>query len=150
MLILNPRMSMLLTSKYCMEKNIFTRFLPILTVMVLSMSFFSCSKDDGDSGSSIPSEVYGTWSGSLTTSATGTVRSMSVTFGEDRMGTFTYSSCVYYRVANFSYSMSGSTITCKGVIAGEDGVTNDFNQQFEYHTTYIKPIGSYSDFTLSK
>ena len=124
-------------------KKYFISMLSILTVAVLSMSFLSCSKDDSDSGGSIPSEVYGTWSGSLTTSATGTVRSMSVTFGEDHMGTFTYSARVYYRVANFSYSMNGSTITCKGVIAGEDGVTNDFNQQFEYHTTYIGIVVKY-------
>ena len=57
---------------------------------------------------------------------------------------------MYFRAAEFTYTVSGSTISCSGVIVGEDGAVNDFNQQFEYHTSYIMPIGAYDDIRLTK
>lgn len=130
--------------------NIFKFMTAVMTVVFL-LGVTSCGSDDkDDQASNIPSNLYGTWSGSVTTQKTGSVRSLSVTFNSDNTGSFRYSSRVYYRVAEFSYSMSGNTIKCKGVIVGEDGVINDFNQQFEYHNSYLVPIGAYTDFKLTK
>lgn len=132
-----------------MEKMNKMRFLVMaLFVSIMCLPFTSCSDDDDDV--SVPEELIGTWSGSVTTSKTGTVRELTVTFHDDGTGSMQYSSSVYYRVAEFRFSVSGSIITCKGVIAGEDGVANEFNQQFEFDGTSLTPIGMYDEFTLRR
>lgn len=132
-----------------MKKLFDFRYVAMMLLMsLLSLSFSSCSDDDDDFN--VPKELVGTWSGSVTTSQTGTVRELMVTFYDDGTGSLQYSSSVYYRLAEFSFNMSGSIITCNGVMAGEDGVANEFTQKFEFNGTSLKPIGMYSEFTLRK
>ena len=122
----------------------------ILVCGLISATLSSCGGDDDNGSDEIPSGVIGTWGGSKTLK-TGSERSLTVTFRSDRTGSFQFISNAYYRVAEFTYSMKGSIITCDGFIVGEDGVTNRFDQQFEYRTTYMMPIGnSYSDIKLTK
>lgn len=127
------------------------KILTMLLFLLACVNFTACSDDDGEeSGGNIPENVYGSWRGEVYTSATGHSRYVYLDLDRDGTGEFTYTSSVYYRNAQFRFSMSGSIITCKGVIAGEDGEINRFNQQFEYYGDCIKPIGAYSEFTLTK
>jgi len=122
----------------------------ILMLLLVGAGFTACSDDEDENNSSIPSELYGTWYGERIIQTTGTVCTITLTFNQDGTGRFEYTSSVYYRVAQFRYSMNGSTISCEGVIANQDGEVNKFQQQFAYHSSYITPIGAYSDFKLTK
>lgn len=127
------------------------KILTMLLFLLACVNFTACSDDDGEeSGGNIPESLYGTWYGEVQTQQTGNYRRISLTFNANGTGQFTYSSSAYYRVAEFRFSMSGAVITCNGVIAGEDGVANKFKLQFEYHGSYITPVGAYSEFTLTK
>lgn len=125
----------------------------LLLTLLFSVGFISCGDDENGSGNNdneIFETICGTWTGSKTVAQTGSVRSISLTLYSNGTGTFIYTSKVYCRVAEFSFSIQGTTIYCKGVIAGEDGVVNEFNQQFEYRTSHIMPVGAYGDIILTK
>lgn len=118
--------------------------------LTISLGPAGCGSDDDSLGNAIPAGLYGTWSGSKTISQTGSVRTVILTFRENRTGEFTYSDGGYYRVAEFSYTMNGTTVICDGTIVGEDLIANKFRQMFAYHASHISPIGDYSDFILTK
>lgn len=120
----------------------------LILVAVLGTLFTACSDDDSDSN--VPSGLVGTWYGEATSSVTGSKRQMTVTFNANHSGTMTYVSSAYTRGAAFNYTVKGTTVTCTGKIAGEDGVMNNFNQQFSYKGATLVPIGAYSDLTLRK
>ena len=116
----------------------------VLTVILIA----GCSKEESND---VINDLTGTWIGNKSASATGGKRTLSVTFRNDRTGSLTYESNVYYRHAEFNYTISGNTVNCAGVIVGEDGRSNEsWSQSFEYHTNYLTPIGAYSDITLYK
>lgn len=123
-------------------------------MLLASFSFVACGGEDdevGGVGGGTKIDVVGTWYGSVRTDRTGNLREMTVTFYSDKTGRMEYQSSVYYRIAYFDYKISGTTINCKGVIAGEDGESHDdWTQDFEFHSSYIKPINAYSEFTLYK
>ena len=106
----------------------------------------SCGDDDESGTGSALSGLIGTWYGERSNAN----QSITVIFRKDKTGEFTYESNVYYRVAEFTYSVSGDQIVCKGIIAGEDGVVNNWNQTFEWCGSYLAPIGAYSDIYLYK
>lgn len=113
--------------------------------LVLCFVFVSCSDDsESEYASSIPSNLYGTWYGSISG------RDIYLKLKSDGTGEFQYSSLVYFRVANFTYKYKGNTIDCDGFIVGEDGVMNVFDQQFRYDPPYIYPNGMYSQYQLKK
>ena len=110
--------------------------------------FCGCSDDHNED--SVPENVLGTWYGEVVTSATGNLRTITLSLYKDRTGQFIYTSRVYYRVAEFSFKMNGNTIVCDGVIVNEEGETKSFNQSFQYNVSSITPIGAYGEFTLTK
>jgi len=139
-----------------MKKNFY--YLSLILGLVLGMTMFTaCGGDDDDngggaSGGNTPiASIVGTWSGEDKIERTGSTRTLIVTFKSDMTGDFTYESNAYYRYAAFTYSISGNTINCKGVIAGEDGnVNEDWSQSFTYNGTTLTPIDAYSEIILYK
>lgn len=121
-----------------------------LLMITILMCGTICSCSDDDNGGDIPENVFGTWYGEEMISAIGSLRTVTLSLYEDRTGQFIYTSKVYYRVAEFSFKMNGNTIICDGVIVGEDGVANPFNQRFQYRESSVVPIDMYNEFTLTK
>ena len=139
-----------------MNNKNFLGSLTFLALTAICCIFLACSKDDpapekNVNTSNVPANLVGVWGGEKVDGRTGNRRTLTVTFKSDGTGELTFHSNVYYRYAVFNHTYSGSTINCNGVIAGEDGVTNqNWNQSFEYHESYLTPIGSYSDIQLTK
>lgn len=115
-----------------------------------ALLILGCSSDSDDNKQTAPNNLYGTWGGDNRTS-TGNTRTLIVSFYSNMSGDLTYESNSYYRMAYFTYTVDGNIINCNGVMAGEDGNANEnWSQSFEYHETYIKPIGAYADISLYK
>lgn len=115
----------------------------IFLALFFSCSFVSCSDDD-EATSIVPKELYGTWYASKSN------REVTLILKEDGTGEFVYSSLAYYRFAEFTYKYDGNMIICDGLIAGEDGEVNVFEQQFKYVYPCLYPIGMYSEYELKK
>ena len=125
-----------------------TWFALILTIMV----FTSCNGDDEKkTETDITSKITGSWGGEKLDGKTGNRRNLVITFKADHTGEMRFQSNVYFRVASFSYSCNGNIINCKGVMIGQDlEVSEQWEQSFEFHDSYIAPIGAYSDILLYK
>ncbi len=123
------------------------KFLFVAIAALFCYGLMACSDDDGGS---IPSDLYGYWYGEIRTAATGNLRTISLSLEEDGSGEFIFSSSVYYRVAEFNYTYRGGTVYCDGTIVNQDGDVKRFNQAFAYDGYTLRPIDTYSEFTLTK
>ena len=120
----------------------------ILMVSIVCVGLVSCGDDDDDS-SNVPDNLIGVWYGESKIERTGTIMSINVSLNKNGSGTFEYQSSVYYRFASFRYSFSKNTVSCKGVIANQDGDVNEnWTQKFRYDGHTLTPIDNYSNFTL--
>ena len=128
----------------------FEKWMSMIAISLVLCCVYGCDKDDSESDfSKNISDIIGTWGGNSYTS-TGSNRTLIVTFYSDGTGEFSYESSVYYRIAYFTYTMKGDVIYCEGIIVGEDGNANDWEQSFQYHGNYLTPIGAYNDIKLYK
>ena len=118
----------------------------LVAMLLLALACLcSCKDSDSDADFNL-SELYGYWTGTQSNAN----QRIYLTFNEDKTGEFTYESNVYYRVATFTYKVSGDEIICKGIIAGEDGVVNNWEQTFRWNGTYLSPIGAYQGIYIYK
>lgn len=118
----------------------------LVAMLLLALACLcSCKDSDSDADFNL-SELYGYWTGTQSNAH----QRIYLTFNEDKTGEFTYESNVYYRVATFTYKVSGDEIICKGIIAGEDGVVNNWEQTFRWNGTYLSPIGAYQGIYIYK
>lgn len=114
------------------------KFLQQLFVL-LFVGFTLCAvqacSDDEDEGGSTPSGLVGNWMGYSAK------RSVYVTFNSNGSGTMEMSyegPSGWWKEANaaFTYSVSGSTVKCKGKIAEVDADGNVLNESFSTTFTY--------------
>ena len=125
------------------------QYLSVAMLLCVTLNFTACN-DNTD----IPDAVYGTWSDEIASTASNghkNVQTLVLTLSHNGTGIMSYSSNVYYRAYNFSFTMKGEKIKCTGVVVGEDlNVNTNWAQTFQYHGTYITPNGAYSQFKLRK
>lgn len=126
-----------------------TKLMALFIMAMLCLS--SCGDDESDYTPSSNTSLnyyslFGTWYGERSNAH----QSINITFRENKTGQFIYESNVYYRVAEFTYSISGNKIICQGTIVGEDGVANNWNQTFEWHDSYLAPLNAYTGIYLYK
>lgn len=113
-----------------MKHSKFAAVLLFFSFIIVSSTFVSCEDDEGGS---IPARLVGTWHG------TGSRVNYYVTFKADH--TYTChgdkSWGTYYQ-SEGTYSVSGSTIQCKGYfIFLDDGQNGQDKTQYQYHGTYL-------------
>lgn len=105
----------------------------VFMLVVCGLSFVSCSEDEGSG--SIPSNLVGNWMGHTSK------RSVYITFNSNGRGTME----MYYEggsgwwkesKATFSYSVSGSSVKCKGTIVEVSSDGNVLNESFSTTFTF--------------
>lgn len=100
----------------------------IIMMLMLGMSFVSCSDDDGDAGRS---DIVGTWYATVNNGKA----TISLTFNDDKTGYLHY--CwdnVRYHTVDyaFTYSISGNTIKTRGTFADSDDGVSEGSMNFTY------------------
>lgn len=122
--------------------------------MLSCMMLASCEDKDDDPAGQAQS-IAGHWIGEYTYyNPVGGMKSqfLYVDFNEDGSGKLEYTGPVNYTVAYFTYSISGSTITCVGAHGNmaEGSVDTDFRMTLRRETDRLIPLDSYSNFILTR
>ncbi len=127
-----------------------TNFIFLILFSVLIWVTSGCSSDDDP----ISDEITGTWYGTRTyyNPVGGTkYQYLTITLNADHTGNLEYESPVSYTVASFMYSVSGSTIDCKGAYANSDGEYSDtFMITLKKEGNRLIPQDRYTSFILTK
>lgn len=110
-----------------MEK---VKLILLFSLLLLSVGFASCSSDD-DGGDALPSDLPGTYY------STYDGRS-SYTFESDGTGHFDRQLTHLTGRAEFTYTMKGNKVQCKGVYVSifDDGTVNENNTNWNQTLTY--------------
>lgn len=125
------------------------KLMAMLMIAFTGLTFAACGgDDDDDEPSSIPSGLIGTWYGS------GTRTEITVTFKSDGTGMRTYETPSLYKVAAFTYKVSGSKVTCNGTDAkaysNGDSETVSWKHTYTYNGSTLSDDESSNVPTLTK
>lgn len=122
----------------------------IILSSIISVTFTSCSSDDDAASPDIIGSWYGTRKYNNPVSGT-KYQYITITFNSDHSGTLEYESPVSVSYAIFSWSVSGSIITCRGAYADTYGdAASDFTMQIEIKGDRLYPLNNYSSFILTR
>lgn len=115
-------------------------------------SLSSCSSDEDEPQIQ---NIVGSWIGVYTYNnpVSGLKETyLYMDFYADGSGKLEYESSVNYAVAYFTYQISGSTISCTGVIGStaDDSDVTDFSLTLRIEGDRIRPVERYSNFILTR
>ncbi|MCC8036846.1 MAG: hypothetical protein LIP02_01720 [Bacteroidales bacterium] len=126
--------------------------LAILIIPALAIGFTACGGDDDDDepGSS---DLVGTWYGKMQYSLHGATKThtLTVTFQSNGSGSLSYDAPSRYVAGEFTYKVSGKTITCKGVTASTDGsIDEDFEMKMTRNGDRITTQSTWPGYVLTR
>jgi len=118
-----------------------------IAICVLSQS---CSKDD-EPGSD-PSEILGSWYGTIKYYNHGTkYQYITLRFNESYIGELEVETPVSYLVGSFEYTYSGNKIVCNGVTVNSNGDTDtNFSMTLTKKGDRLLPQDRFSVFILTR
>lgn len=127
-----------------------TNFILLIITTAIVWFISGCSSDDDP----VSADITGTWYGtrSYYNPVGGTkFQYLSITLNTDHSGSMEYEAPTSYSAAEFTYTVSGSTIRCKGAYANTDGdVSDDFTMTLKIDGNRLIPQDKYSVFILTK
>lgn len=122
----------------------------ILFIFIACVPLVSCGGDDEPDYNDIVGSWYGTRS--YYNSVGGTkYQYLTVRFNADKTGSLEYEGPTSVSIGYFSYSISGKTITCKGVWASSLGdADSNFTFTLDIQGDRLKPTSLYTYFILTR
>lgn len=131
-----------------MLKKLFT---PTVVLFAVCSALSGCNKEEDDG---MIDQIKGNWHGVRSYNIPNSGRRyqyLDVTFNANKTGSLEYEAPSSYSIANFTYSISGNKINCKGVKGSTTGdIDSDFEISFRIEANRLIPEIYYTQFILTR